>query len=225
MNFRDIAPEIAAISKKYTYKNPPDLLIAIQEGIGKVLRWLADLLASFKIHVPGFADTPMVGNVMQILIFVVGALSLGAILWLVWRRMGELHAQRDLARGGQFAAQINLNAAGWKKEAASLASASEWKEACRALYMSCLRLLHEGSIIEFAPTRTNFEYWYALSPRNHLIAITFKELANSIEMIWFGNKNATNNDYLECLDCLEKIETECASMSQDGSKALGVMAK
>lgn len=209
MNPRDIAPEIAAVAGKYNYKKPPDLLVQLQEWLEKAWRFVADLLSSLRIHMPGMADTNAVGNIMQVMILLVGAICLFVIVYFALKRMGQLNAQAQLARKSQSAAYRLLDAEGWKKEAQELAEKKDWREACRALYMSSLRALHESSVIEFAPTRTNYEYWYALEPRSEMLARAFKALANQVELVWFGNKQASSDDYKEIGEHLLKVEEEC----------------
>lgn len=209
MNPRDIAPEIAAVAGKYNYKKPPDLLIQMQEWVDKAWRFLTELLASLRINMPGMADTNVVGNVMQVIVLLVGAICLFVIVFFAMKRMGQLSAQAQLAKKGQAAAYRLLDAEGWKQEAATLAEKKDWREACRALYMSSLRTMHENAVIEFAPTRTNYEYWYALAPRSEMLARSFKSLANQVELIWFGNKQAGIEDYTEIGDNLKKVEEEC----------------
>ena len=48
---------------------------------------------------------------------------------------------------------------GADKFIAQLLKENATKEACRALYMSCLHLLDEDEIAVFAPTKTNYEYF------------------------------------------------------------------
>lgn len=209
MNPRDIAPEIAAVAGNYQYKKPPDLFLQVQEWLDKAWRFVADLLSSLRLHMPGMADTNVVGNIMQILVLLSGALCLFVIVYFAMRRMGQLSAQAKLAKKGQSQAYRLLDAAGWKSEAATLAAREDWREACRALYMSSLRNMHENGVIEFTPTRTNYEYWYALEPRSQGLARAFKSLANQVELVWFGNKQATVEDYRSIETQLQKVEEEC----------------
>lgn len=224
MNFRDIAPEIAAIASRYNYKKPPDLLVQMQEWLDKMYRWLADLLAQLHINMPGLADTNVVGNVMQFFVLLIGGICLFAIVFFALRRMKQLNAQSKLARRGQSEAHRLLDAQGWKSEAEQLAAQKSWRDAARAVYMSSLRFLHEAAIIEFAPTRTNYEYWYALSPRSEYLARSFRDLANRTELIWFGNKQASQEDYQYCLKCLAKIEEECLTI-KDAEQQVSAVVK
>jgi Domain of unknown function (DUF4129) len=220
MNPRDIAPEIAAVAGNYKYKKPPDLLLQVQEWLDKAWRFLTDLFSSLRLHMPGMADTNMVGNIMQMLVLLVGALCLFVIVYFALKRMGHLSAQAKLAKKGQSAAYRLLDAAGWKEEAKQLAEKKDWREACRALYMSSLRAMHENAVIEFAPTRTNYEYWYALAPRSEMLAFTFRSLANQVELIWFGNKQASEEDYRSITEYLQKVEEECQSVRETTAREI-----
>lgn len=214
MNPRDIAPEIAYVAGKYNYKKPPDLFLQIQEWIDKAWRFVTDVLSSLRLHMPGMADTSVVGNVMQILVLVTGALCLFVIVYFAMKRMSQLSAQAQLAKKGHAANYRLLDAQGWKKEAADLAQRGEWREACRALYMSSLRILHENAVLEFAPTRTNYEIYYALAARSEQLARSFRRLANNVELIWFGNKKAESADYNQLADQLSALEQESESIRE-----------
>lgn len=220
MNPRDIAPEIAAVAGNYKYKKPPDLLVQIQEWVDKAWRFIADLLSSLRLHMPGMTDTSIVGNIMQVMVLIVGALCLFVIVFFAIKRMSQLSAQAKLAKTGQSAAYRLLDAAGWKKEASLLAEKKDWREACRALYMSSLRTMHENGVVEFAPTRTNYEYWYALEPRSKRLSLSFKLLANQVELIWFGNREATADDYKTMEDNLHKVEDECGSIREKTARQI-----
>lgn len=214
MNPRDIAPEIASVAGKYNYKKPPDLLLQLQEWIDKALRFLNEFLSSLRIHMPGMSDTSVVGNIIQAVVLITGALCLLVIIFFAMKRLSQLNAQSQLAKKGQSAAHLLLDAQGWKQEAATLAEKQDWREACRAIYMSSLRSFHESSVIEFAPTRTNYEYWYALAPRSEMLARSFRSLANQVELVWFGNKTATQDDYATCCKELIKVEEECGALRE-----------
>src|SRR6185437_594112 len=158
--------------------------------------------------------TNVVGNIIQVLVLLTGAICLFVIVFFAMKRLSQLNAQSQLAKKGQSAAHRLLDAQGWKEEATILAEKADWREACRAIYMSSLRSLHESSVIEFAPTRTNYEYWYGLAPRSEILARSFRSLANQVELVWFGNKTATQDDYETCCKELVKVEEECRTLRE-----------
>jgi hypothetical protein len=138
-------------------------------------------------------------------------------LFYTLRKVAQITgADRKLSR--QYAeSAIILDYAGWKKQAQELAAAKNWKEACRASYMAALRLLDEAKIVEFAPTRTNYEYWYALAPQSKPLAVAFRKLAQMVEVIWFGNKIAAADDLEQSLQSLRNLEVEVA-LAQEAKK-------
>jgi len=214
MSYKDIAPQIAIIAKKYDYRQPPDFLIKLQELFDKIWRFVADLLASLKIHVPGVTDSSMMAHFLQFFVIFVGVVSLLAILFYTLRRVAQITAaDRKLSR--QYAeSAIILDYAGWKQEAQQLAAARNWRDACRASYMAGLRLLDEAKIVDFAPARTNYEYWYALAPQSKPLAMAFRKLAQMVEAIWFGNKAAQQADLTECFESLRNLEVEIALLQE-----------
>lgn len=216
---KDIELEIAAVAARYHYPKPPDFLIRLQEWIQIALRWLSDLFSSFRIILPGLTDTSSVSNVMQILLFLSGVLCAAAIIYFCWTAMTQLSVQRTLARKEQQTALRLLDAAGWRQEAEALAAGRKWKEACRALYLSSLRVFHERKILEFMPTRTNYEYWYALG-HHQLLAQEFRHLADRVELVWFGNRLADSSDYDRCRELLDEISVQAAASQGEGAEAI-----
>lgn len=206
MDFQDVTPQLEKLSSEFTYKDPPDFLVRLQELISYVLRAIADFLKQFKISLPG-TDTSAVGNVMQIVLVVLGVICLLVILYLVSRRMKNLQEQARIAKRGASSLEELLDSAGWKKKAEELAKAGLFKEACRALYLSALYLLDEKQVLNFAPTRTNYEYYYALSGKDSLQR-GFRRLSDLVEIMWFGNHIAGANDFDDCMQLSETIERE-----------------
>jgi hypothetical protein len=207
MNFSEIYPQIAQVAMSYDYKKPPDLLVKIQAGLEKFLRMLNDWLNSFQIRVPGLTDSRMASTILQVILWLVGALCLVLLLVALWNRLKQLKLQTQLARKGQTASGQLLNAEAWRSESERLAAAGNFKEACRASYFSALRILDERKILEFSPTRTNYEYWYALAKTKKL-AKDFRSLAYLVELVWFGNRQADKADYEESIALLKQIESE-----------------
>lgn len=198
MDLQDVSPQLQKLASEFQYKDPPDFLIRLQELISYLLRALADFLKQFKIMIPGMTDTSAVGDVMQIVIIAIGAICLTAILVMMSSRMKQLNEQAQLARRGALSLEEILDSAGWKQKAEEFAKEKLFKDACRALYLSIIYLLDEKKILAYAPTRSNYEYWYALSGKEQMQK-GFRRLADVVEEIWFGNHHALEEDYEECL--------------------------
>jgi len=65
--------------------------------------------------------------------------------------------------------------------------------------MSVLHLLDERNVVPFSATRSNYEYFYALK-RMQSVAESFRRLVDSVEYIWFGDKQANNDDFRYCME-------------------------
>lgn len=206
MDFKDISSEIADVASRYHYHKPPQFLLYLQELLSRILRFLKDLFEQLHLFNSGFSDTRMVGNLMQVLLYVIGGICAFLIVYLVFLRMTKLTQMSKLARAGALESDALLTSKGWLDEAKSLAQKEHYKSACRALYLSFLRLLEERNIAPYAPTRTNYEYWYQLS-KSREIQILFRQLADIVELVWFGNKDAEASDFEECLVILDSAQT------------------
>lgn len=213
MDFQDVSPQLEKLAQEFQYREPPDFLVRLQEFITHILRAIADFLKQLRINLPGMADTSAVGNAMQVFIVAIGLVCLVAVLFLVWTRMKHLKNQARLAKRGAQSLEEKLDALGWRIKAEELANKEHFKEACRALYLSVIYLLDERQVLEFAPTRTNYEYWYALKGKESLRS-GFKKLADLVEVMWFGNHQAQLQDYEFCISLFGSLEREVQSVAE-----------
>jgi hypothetical protein len=214
MEMRDITPQIGEVAKRYDYHEPPSFLVSLQDWIAWALRAVSDFLASFKIIIPGLADTSTVSSIMQLLLYLAGIIAAAAVMYLVWTRLGYLNKQTQLARGGSSITQSLLDSNGWRAESESFAQRSQWKDACRAIYFSTLRLLSERNIADFSPSRTNYEYWYVLADYPTL-QIAFRELASRVESIWFGGRIPEQSDYEYCVSKVNMLAQEAEHLAEN----------
>ncbi|HEY9791865.1 MAG TPA: DUF4129 domain-containing protein, partial [Candidatus Obscuribacterales bacterium] len=60
---------------------------------------------------------------------------------------------------------------------------------------------------QFAPTKTNYEYSYALAQHPDLQK-GFRQLAELVEVIWFGNKEADKTDFQQSMSWLVELNGE-----------------
>ncbi len=207
MDYKDVKPQLEKLAGEFQYKDPPDFLVQLQEMSSYILRAVADFLRQFRIILPGSADTSAVGNLMQILIFVVGAICLVAVLYVMFNRMKHLKEQAQLAKRGALSLEEILDSKGWQERAATMAQQNNFGEACRALYLSILYRLDESQILAFTPTRSNYEYWYALAGKEGLQR-GFRRLSDMVELMWFGEYEANADDYAYCHQLFSTLESE-----------------
>ncbi len=213
MEFRDISAAIADVASRYHYHKPPEFLVYLQEMLSRVLRFLKDLFEQLHLFNSGFSDTRIVGNLMQILLYVAGGICALVIIYLVFSRMTKLTQMSRLARAGALEGERLLTSEGWLNEAKTLADNGHFKSACRAAYLSFLRLLDEKGVAPFSPTKTNYEYWYQLS-KSREVQQTFRMLADIVELVWFGNKPADREDFTRCLELIDSSRPAIEKLSQ-----------
>ncbi len=220
MDAKNIAKEIATVAKDYDYQQPPGLLIKIQEIISSIIRAIHDLLNMIELPQTGSSDTKLVGDLLQTLVVIVALVAVAVVAIVIVRRINFLDAQRKRALGELIVRESELDSSGWRRFAAQLRQENSTKEACRALYMSCLHLLDENKIAVFAPTKTNYEYFYTLKQKP-TIAKHFRPLVDTVELIWFGNKEAEESDYIDCLNLLNEIENAAEKIKTTSQQGEG----
>jgi len=215
MKYHEVAKPLSQMSGEYQFKDPPQILVGAQDFLAKIIRNIIDFLRQFKLDFGDISDTRSVGDIMQILIVAAMVIVVILVLFTLYKRMNDLQSQAKMAKVGLASGLEILDSKAWKLRAQEHAEASDWREACRAVYMSSLFLMDENGVLKFVATRTNYEYYYALSSFK-ILRQPFRDLVNITEGIWFGNDTATKNDFDKCLEHLNKIENEIALKKKEG---------
>lgn len=194
MGFRDVSKEIAEVASGYHFTKTPgfveDFLAWLARVTRAVIWWLTELFQ----HSGGAMDSRGLSFLLQMAVYVVAAIAVIALVVVMMRRASTARSGESSASKGATAIDELLDAQGWQRKAETLAVSHDYKGACRALYLSLLQRFHENEIAQFAPTKTNYEYSYSLA-KYPKIQDEFKQLAERVELIWFGNKDATIDDY------------------------------
>jgi hypothetical protein len=215
--FRDLHGCIADVSRHYHFRETPQGLTAAQEWITNLLHWLSDLLARLFALAPMPSDTRAVSNLIKNIWYLVGFLCVLVLIYLLafnfWRRF----KRTSVPSLNAVTVSKLIMSEDWRNEARRLAEESNWRAACRALYMSCLRMFDEAAILPFAVSRTNYEYWYALAKEKG-IQTNFRQLANVVDQTWFGKQVASQPDFEQCSKLLDDIEREVGKSPPRRSK-------
>jgi hypothetical protein len=205
--FQDLHASIADVSQHYHFQEMPGVVTNLQEWISNAIRWLVDLLARLFSLTPMTSDTRAFGDVMKHIWYIVGFLCALALILVIAKRAWDAMRGSAGKAGGVQGVTRTMNAGDWKKEANLLADKGDWRFGCRALYMSSLRLLDEAGVLSYGPSRTNYEYWYALKKEKG-IQQHFRELADVIDESWFGNRTVGQGEFKKCSTLLTDIEQE-----------------
>lgn len=204
MSKKDVSPVLKELSDKYDFQETPEVIVKLQEFMAEISRIINDFLKALKFPSYGDANTSAFSDVLQLVVVVLGVLCLIAVSIAAFRRMSSIKEKSKLEFKGADEIEEELDSKGWRKRADELASNNNWSKACRALYLSVLYMFDEKEILTFTPTRSNYEYWYALSSKKTLQG-GFRELADLVDLIWFGEYTATNGDYRTCLDLTKRL--------------------
>lgn len=202
---KDVSQIVEEVARAYDYRQPPGILVKLQELIDDAMRAIQDFLNALTVRIPGVGDTSLIGNIMQIVVIVIGCACVVLVVYGLFKRFRNLQKQTQLSSGGAVVLELELDSKGWQAEAERLAQKKEYREALRALYFSFLRRLDEVEILKFSPTRTNYEYWYALA-RNKQMQQDFRDLADIVEDSWFGWLQPNNQDYERSLAKVKTLD-------------------
>lgn len=209
MEFKDHSSQIAEVSKNYLHHETPGWLVRWQELLQQLQQWWYELWERIfnSQHGSGPTDSRGFSTLLQYGLYVAGLIAFVGICYLLWRRVLRLNEEKISTTRGASSMEKILDSEGYRQEAERLASAENYKGACRALYLCLLQYMHEKTVAVFAPAKTNYEYRYLLLSYPTLQS-SFMELAEIVEVVWFGNKTAERSDYAECLEILSIAREE-----------------
>ena len=205
MDFKDVSREISQVADGYRYHKPPALLESARDFLAQLLRKIMQIIHDLFQRHGGTSDARSMSGVIQFAVYLCGVLAVFALFYLLLKQMkSSVASKTDTVRGAREVEAL-LDANGWKAQADKLAAVQEYKPACRAIYLSLLQNMHEHHIAEFAPAKTNFEYSYSLAKYPD-IQLEFRKLSDLVEVIWFGNKEATRDDYDQSVTFLAQVD-------------------
>jgi len=208
--FGDFHPAIAHVASHYHFLPTPQFINDLQDLLNAVLRAIAEYLQRL------FGQTSVkeinsiaASDLLRGLLLLLGVVSFVVLLLVAVRRLSALSAQAKRANGINLLQEL-YTADQWRAQATEAARLQDFRSACRALYMSCLRRFDEKSIIPFSSARTNYEYYLALHNQKAL-QIPFRGLANIFDALWFGDCPAGDDEYQRSLAYLDQIEASITS--------------
>lgn len=197
MEYKDVHPQIEQVSKSYQYFDPPPFIVNIQEFIRSAIRAVLEWLRQFGIGDGGSSDSSGAAYLLRAFLYIAGIACALIILPIIYRELKALQERNKVQEPRILASERLLSSQQWQAESSTLAENKEYRSACRALYLAALRLLHELNVLAYSPVRTNHEYYYALLHKGNLSA-PFNNLASHVELVWFGQESANQEDYETC---------------------------
>jgi Domain of unknown function (DUF4129) len=178
---RDLADEILS---RPEYRDPPQSLWdRINEAIGE---FVGDLLS-----LVGFGG----GSVAPIVAWLVMALLVGGLGWLLWwaissGRWTEGRARRrDEGDPVIVATDAYRSARDWRSEAEAHEAAGRWRPALRCRYRALVADLAARGLVEEVPGRTAGEYRRQVDAVVPEVAPAFAGATSLFEGAWYGGRS------------------------------------
>lgn len=206
MEPKDLSAYIAAISKNYLYPETPKEVSTFEDLTLRFLRNLVDFLNSLNIRIPYPSHENVMTVYMMLAVFVVAFIAITVMVVILVKSVNQNTHRLQSRVPVDANLEPLLDSASWMSIADELASESNFRSACRAVFLSSLLALDELSIAEFVPALSNYEYLYKLS-RHKVLQSKVRELANKVDLVWFGNHDAISDDYLSSMNLHSEIKT------------------
>lgn len=135
--------------------------------------------------------------------------AIAVLLWLVryvWRRLEpyfiELRTRRAVGRK-TTSRTIEMPVEAWLKRSQTYLHQSNYREACRCLYMATLQLLHERAIARHQSSRTDREYLQLVQQLPQLQA--YRTLINTHEQLCFSDGEVLSETFERCQQAYRDI--------------------
>jgi hypothetical protein len=136
----------------------------------------------------------------------------GALIWFAWlivraiddyvvNRRPQPQPQPQVQWVRETAPQ---GVAAWLRQAQQYEREGNWREACRALYMAALELLHDRDWVPHQPSRTDGEYLQAIQPLPQPRPL--QVLIRTHERSLFGGESLGADNLQRCRQAYEEIE-------------------
>jgi hypothetical protein len=210
---RDDAQKILArpefqVSEKKEVDEPkpdePDQESTVWKWVQKLLKrffeWLLERDDKSPVRTPSFGGEMAGANVVMIVI-VVALVGLLVFLLLQFRRKseavdaeGETSGIAESPLSTDPMSALSKRPETWAGLADELAAKGEYREAIRHLYLALLSHLHRGGVIDYDPTKSNWDYLFGFKgPGDSKYA--FRDLTRRFDFAWYGNLDVTETAY------------------------------
>ncbi len=209
MEPHDISPEITSIGRSYRFAQEPTIVRDFKLWLVQVAQVAQDWIDMLFHRDGSSVDSHSVSWFLQVVVWIAAAVGLAVLAVSLVKR--ARNSRDSNAKRIQGAAEVDelLDSDGLKLQAEKFAQSGDYRSACRALYLSALRRLHEREVAAFAPAKTNYEYSYSLL-RYPEIQKSFRQVADRVELIWFGNQPATSVEYEAAVQEVDSLARQIA---------------
>ncbi len=172
----------------------------VEKQLKAFFDWLNSRDTPAPVRTPTFGGEMAGANVVMGLI-IVAVLGLLIFLLMQFRRrpealdvQGEEQGLAETKLSSDPMSALSKRPETWAGLADELAERGEFREAIRHLYLALLSHLHRGGVIDYDPTRSNWDYLFAFKGPQGAKA-SFRELTRRFDFAWYGNVDVSNIAY------------------------------
>jgi hypothetical protein len=203
-------------------------LSVLRQQVGE---WVEYQLSRLKLNLPelpnGWSiDNSWLGKLLNFVFWLLLGLFLIWLGWRLWRVFSPyLYARlraRNTANSLLKIRDSDLSVSGWLARSQELYHQSNYREACRCLYLAMLQHLHDTTIVPHKFSRTDGEYLqllqYKVTPMHHDSCSTwgdpktalspYETLITTHQQLCFGNTEISSENYQQCREAYREIGNE-----------------
>jgi hypothetical protein len=178
---------------------------AFWDQVGKWLKrffeWLLERDDTPDVKPPSLAGGEMFGAnaVMIVIVVLLIALLVFLVVQLLPKKAaegegGEAMALSETPLSADPMSALSKRPETWAGLADELAARGDYREAIRHLYLALLSTLHRAGVIDYDPTRSNWDYLFAFKGGGSQKS-AFRELTRRFDFAWYGNLEVNDGAY------------------------------
>jgi hypothetical protein len=202
-------PEFQTVEKKVDApkddEKPDSPFKAFWDWLGKWFKrffeWLLDRDEKPEVKPPAFAGGEMLGAnaVIVFIVVLLVALLVFLVVQLLPKKAVEAEGGEAVALGETPLSSDPMSALSkrpetWAGLADELAAKGEYREAIRHLYLALLSTLHRAGVIDYDPTKSNWDYLFGFKGGGEQ-KFAFRELTRRFDFAWYGNLEVSDSAY------------------------------
>jgi hypothetical protein len=100
----------------------------------------------------------------------------------------------------------NIHEINFQEEIDMAVQQKDFKRAIRLLYLFTLKLFTDEKMIEWRPSKTNYDYLYELQTQR--VKSDFEKVSYIFEYVWYGNFQADNRHYVDMRDAFSDLKKQ-----------------
>lgn len=187
----------------FIYEQPPETRPNFLRMLFKrIFVWLVSVLGTG------------VAIVVIIIVILIGAVGFGFALYGLFGIGKTIPIYNKEQEGLDYAIkEENIHEVNFAEEIDLAVEQKDFRKAMRLIYLYTLKLLSNHGVIEWLPSKTNHDYQYEI--KNDEYQQQFTTLSYYFEYVWYGEFNATANQFEEMKSAFTELKTNLIKYEKD----------